>query len=212
MTTPIEKLPEMILAQEALLRSMADGTRTPLDSKDEYLGRHAELRNLLQAAGLPCYCPWNNVWAWSGRVAQVGAAWPAELAKLRAPFAAILGTAPVPPAWKLQYLDEFIEGFVASLSQVKQIVLDRHLKDELAVSGLTLLENRQKLESVDCRRGGNIFEYKIQTKSSDTEFKLRIFLDTAPGNVLVLLHGFDKGANDSKAYQSTQIEVACGRR
>lgn len=41
---------------------------------------------------------------------------------------------------------------------------------------------------------------------------LRVFFDTAPGHTIVLVHGYDKGADPSGSGERAEANTACERR
>jgi len=54
--------------------------------------------------------------------------------------------------------------------------------------------------------------YKIEEGAPSRRVVLRVFFDTARGNRLVLLHGYNKGEDDSANREAAEAEVACARR
>jgi len=205
-----------------LLTSVASGARDPSDAAAEYVHLHREVRRILTAYGEECICPWPNVWGWAGTAAR-DASWQVTLAK-RALKARILCGLDEPPPWTFD--DYFRDGdlndmpfwdeFVASLEPHKQAVLDASLTRELAFRGPGVLDDWTKGHPMQCSgtRGSrtNVMMFKIREGSPYGEVVLRVFFITASDYRLVLLHGYDKGADVSDARERREADVACDRR
>lgn len=213
-----ERLRSLLAVQRVLLADVAARIRTPDLAEADYRRNHQALRPILVSSDVGhCVCPWGTVFAWWG-YAQSTEDWEVELEKLFAPFAHLVEDDDlrwrIEPYWRNGDENDqpFRDEFVAHLSEEAQVVLDQSLQRELAVRGLELLGHGSKGETCHCRGGGNVFEYKIEEGAPSGRVVLRVFFDTAPDQTLVLLHGYVKGAGDSKRRQSREIGVACGRR
>lgn len=207
-----EKLRAFVDAQELLLGRAALGPNELQAEIADYAWRHGELQKLLFASQHGCYCPWASLHAWPGMVAKRNGDVTGALGALRRELDDLLGTAVAKTPWTIRTHSRYLTDFYDRLDQRKQRLLSEFLEGELAVFGLDLLQDKTKLELCDCNRGGNVYEYKLQRKRWNTEFKLRVFFEAKPGKVLVLLHGLDKGHHDSLRNQGVQKEVACDRR
>ena len=106
----------------------------------------------------------------------------------------------------------FVRDFVQKLGRNKQEFLDTMLREELAVRGMELRLQTDKLKPCTCDGGGSVLEYRIQRTVKNTDYKLRVFVETRPGNVLRLLHGFDKSADDNENAQNAAVQEACRRQ
>lgn len=205
-----------------LLTDVASGSRDPSDADAEYRLLHREIRRLLTAYGEECICPWRNAWEWAGRSAK-DPDWEQTLVN-RAQKARFLCGLEEPPPWTLE--DYFRDGdpddvpfrdeFVASLEPHKQQILIAALERELAFRGTRVLEARTDGHLMGCSgaRGEKttVKMYKIRHGSAFGEVVLRVFFETASGFRLVLLHGYDKGADASDSREEQEAKIACQRR
>lgn len=209
---------ELILAQEALLVAVARGDRDLDEADIEYKRRHNQLRQLLAKDTLPCYCPWGSVkaWAYSGYED-----WQAALEQLRLPLRRLLTETEDTP-WRLVLYrrdgdsdDVPFLAFEDGLTDEKWVVLDTSLRRELAIQGTTLLRNDRKAHTMPCAGGPpqpNVLMYKVREGAPSGEVVLRVFFDTAPDHTIILLHGYDKGADPSDGRERAEANTACERR
>ena len=210
---------ELLLAQEVLLIAVALGERDPEDADPEYKERHRELRTLLAIDTLACLCPWGSVmpWAYGGYED-----WRAELDRLRGPLRGLINEGGS-PHWRLVLYrrggsadDLPFSRFEESLTDEQWVVLDASLQLELGQEGTGLLRNHRQAHNMSC--GGRprprpvVLMYKIREGAPSGEVVLRIFFDTAPDHTIILLHGYDKGADPSERRETAEAEVACGYR
>ena len=87
------------------------------------------------------------------------------------------------------------------------------LREELAVRGMELRLQTDKLKPCGCDGGRlGVDGTASSERSKNTDYKLRVFISTRPGNVLVLLHGFDKSADDNENAQNAAVQEACRRQ
>jgi hypothetical protein len=211
-------IPELL----ALLASVASGQRDPLSARDEYGYLHPEVRRILAVYGAECICPWPTVFGWSG-VAAKSPDWQTLLAG-RSAKARLLCGLDEPPPWTLG--DYFRNGnendtpfwseFARSLEPHKQAILMAGLRRELAFYGPSIMDNDAKGHSMQCSgtRGSRtwVFMYKIREGAGQGEVQLRVFFVTRGDYTLVLLHGYDKGADLDKARELREAAIACERR
>lgn len=110
----------------------------------------------------------------------------------------------------------FWDEFVAGLDHHKQVVLQTALDTELAFRGTRLLEDWTVAHTMECSgKPGfrtNVKMFKIRAGSAFGEVVLRVFFETASDYRLVLLHGYDKGADPSEARERQEAKIACARR
>lgn len=215
------RLRELIPAQEAVLRDVASGRRSAVDAEADYKRLHSELRQILTADGRGCMCPWGSIqqWAWT---AAGNPGWEAVLDGLVDPYKVLAGdTAKVP--WALiDYRrngdpdDVPFEIFEAGLEPHKQAILVESLTRELAFRGPAVIDDPTKGHKMDCdtraRPKKTVFMYKIRQGHAAGEVVLRVFFMTAPGYRLVVLHGYDKGADPDAARELAETAEACARR
>lgn len=211
-------LPNLI----ALLASVASGERDALSAKDEYSYLHPEIRRILVSYGHDCICPWPNIHGWAG-VAAKSPDWQTLLAT-RSAKARLLCGLDEPPPWTLG--DYFRNGdradtpfwseFVDGLEPHKQAILRENLVRELAFYGPSIMDNDTKGHPMQCSgtRGSRtwVFMYKIKQGSGQGEVQLRAFFITGADYTLVLLHGYDKGADLDPSRERHEADVACERR
>lgn len=205
-----------------LLTAVADGDQAPTEAAVDYRHLHGEVRRILASYGEECICPWPNVYGWAG-TAWKDAEWQVNLAR-RASKARILCGLDEPPPWTL--IDYYRAGnandvpfwneFVASLEPHKQAILDTSLTRELAFRGLGVMDDWTKGHPMPCsdKPGArtNVFMFKIRQGSGAGEVLLRVFFVTASAYRLVLLHGYDKGADTDEAREQREAAEACVRR
>jgi hypothetical protein len=129
-----------------------------------------------------------------------------------------------PPPWKLEDYQRggdpadvpFWDEFVAGLEPTKQVILDASLSRELAFRGLGILDDWTKGHPMPCsdRPGArtSVFMFKVRQGSGTGEVMLRVFFMTASGYRLILLHGYDKGADTDDAREQREAVEACARR
>lgn len=211
-------LPELL----DLLAKIAGGEIPAHEAAGEYSRLHLEARGLLTQYGEECVCPWPNAFAWYGAALKLPA-WRRTLVQ-RAKRARILCGLEVPPPWTLVDYQRngdpndvpFWQEFVDGLPQHKQQILMEALDRELAYRGLELISDWTKLHTMPCssRRGATtrIYMYKIKHGDGQGQVALRVFFVTASAFRLVLLHGYDKGADDDEARENREAETACERR
>lgn len=212
-------IPELL----ALLSSVASGQRDAVSARDEYGYLHPEVRRILSAYGEDCICPWPTIFGWVGTAAK-SADWEALLVE-RAAKARLLCGLDEPPPWTLEdYLRDgngedtpFWSEFASRLEPHKQAILLSGLKRELSFYGTSIINNRTKGHLMQCSgaRGAKttVFMYKIREGAPQGEVHLRVFFITGGAGLrLVLLHGYDKGADDDLARELRETEIACERR
>ena len=209
-----------------LLKSVAAGERNSWEAADDYLHLHSEVRRVLAAYGESCVCPWPNIYGWAGTAAkwaERGDDWNQLLAR-QAAKARILCGLDEPPPWEL--VDYFRNGdpsdtpfwaeFFDSLEDHKQVILRTHLEKELAYRGPAVCDDPATGHTWRCSgRPGNttkVFMYKIRQGHGLGEVVLRVFFVTDRGYKLVLLHGYDKGADADPASERREANEACARR
>lgn len=201
----------VVAEQESLLHDVFFGERSVDEAGADYRRRHIEIKRRLTVLGSPCYCPWETLHAWLGWVdKRCDGDVDLALSRLRLEIAGHIGPKPEPLTWTLIPHSEWPQ-FLKSLDAREVAILDTMLNKELAVYGMGLL-NRGKLEKCDCSTGGHVFEYKIQIENRREAYKIRVWVETRPGRVFVLLHGLNKMAQDNKRNQQAEKEVACDRR
>lgn len=205
-----------------VLSDIASGARDPGGADEEYRHLHREVRRILTAYGEECICPWHNAWEWFGRAAR-DPDWQRTLAE-RAQKARFLCGLDEPPPWAFE--DYFRDGdpddvpfgdeFVASLEPHKKVVLQTALDEQLAFRGTGVLEDWTAGHTMECSgaRGSRtrVMMFKIRKGSDFGEVVLRVFFETASDYRLVLLHGYDKGADPSTVRERQEAKVACQRR
>jgi hypothetical protein len=212
-------IPELL----ALLSSVASGERDAVSAGGEYGYLHPEVRRILGAYGEECICPWPTIFGWAGTAVK-SADWEALLAE-RATKSRLLCGLDEPPPWTLEdYLRDgneddtpFWTEFAATLEPHKQAILLSGLRRELSFYGTRIIDNDTKGHLMQCSgtRGAktSVFMYKIREGAPQGEVHLRVFFITGGvGYRLVLLHGYDKGADVDKARELREAEVACQRR
>jgi hypothetical protein len=205
-----------------LLTAVATGDKEPTEAAADYRHLHGEVRRILVSYGEECICPWPNVFGWAGTAAK-DPDWQLNLVR-RASKARILCGLDEPPPWTLVdfYRDgnpddvPFWNEFAASLEPQKQAILDASLTRELAFRGMGVMDDRTKGHTMPCsdKPGArtNVFMFKIRQGSGAGEVLLRVFFITASGYRLVLLHGYDKGADTDDAREQREAAEACARR
>jgi hypothetical protein len=205
-----------------LLAKVASGEVQPWDADADYRRLHSEVRAILTAYGEPCVCPWPTVWGWHG-TAAADPDWQTTLAR-RASKARILCGLDEPPPWT--FIDYYRRGdqddvpfwadFAGNLEPHKQAILDDSLNRELAFLGPGVMSDWAKGHLMPCsdKPGSRtrVYMYKIREGAGQGEVVLRVFFMTTANYRLVLLHGYDKGADPDPARESREADEACGRR
>lgn len=210
-------IPELL----SLLSAVASGDQDPSAAAVTYRQLHSDVRAILSKYGEPCICPWPNVYGWAGTAAK-DENWEVALAK-RAARARILCGLDEPPPWTLEdyYRNgdpddvPFWHDFVDGLAPEKQAILDISLTRELAFRGLDILGDWTKGHPMPCsdKPGARtrVFMFKVRQGSGAGEVVLRIFFTTRSAYRLVLLHGYDKGADPGDAREQREAAEACAR-
>ena len=205
-----------------LLSAVASHDREPAEAAAEYRQLHGDVRSILTKYGEACICPWPNVFGWAGTAAR-DEDWQLSLAR-RATRARLMCGLDEPPPWTLEdYQREgdpadvpFWDEFVAGLEPTKQVILDASLSRELAFRGLGILDDWTKGHPMPCsdRPGArtSVFMFKVRQGSGAGEVMLRVFFMTGSGYRLILLHGYDKGADTDDAREQREAAEACARR
>lgn len=205
-----------------LLAKVASGDLQPWDADADYRRLHGEVRAILAAYNEPCVCPWPTVWGWHG-TATADPDWQSTLAK-RASKTRLLCGLDEPPPWTFvdyyRHRDQddvpFWTEFVANLEPHKQVILDTSLHRELAFLGPGVMSDWTKGHVMPCsdRPGSRtrVYMYKIREGSGQGEVVLRVFFMTTANYRLVLLHGYDKGADPDPAREDREADEACVRR
>lgn len=215
------RLRDLLTAQKTLLRAVASGERTAMEADADYRRVHSDLRQILKDENKPCPCPWASVHQWA---AYAGASADFEdlIDSLIAPYEILAADRDEAP-WRLvDYLREgnpddipFTE-FEASLEPHKAVILEESLKRDLAFRGPSVIDDKTRGHKMDCdtkaRPKKTVFMYKIKHGHATGEVILRVFFITAPGHCLVLLHGYDKGADLDPAREDREAAEACRRR
>jgi hypothetical protein len=215
------ELRQLLPALLELLAAIASGDRSATDAANEYLSLHQQVRRLLTACGEECICPWPNVWGWQGYAARLED--PEAWLVARAAKARILAGLDKPPPWTLE--DYFRNGdpndvpfwseFADIIDQHKQAILEKSLNGELAYLGEGVSHGTKgHIWVCDDRRGARtkVLMYKIREGSPFGEVQLRVFFVTATDFRLVLLHGYDKGADADRGREDREAAEACQRR
>lgn len=212
-----QELRDLIADQEALLAAVAADPTLGEGLKAEYTARHREIRRRLVVHGRACFCVYDSIepWQYSPHPDVQ-----AELDRMRAPLADLLRQGPGAP-WRLVVYrrdgdpdDLPFVDWALELGEDHFNVLDASLLSELAVRGTELLTDRRKAHMFDCPGGKPktaVFMEKIEEGTSSVRVVLRVFWDTAPGRTIVLLHGYDKGADDSDRRERREAAEACAR-
>ena len=121
------------------------------------------------------------------------------------------------PSWELHLVDPSgFARFVKSLSPVKQKTLEASIDKILLVHGTDLIDG-DLIKSL----GGSLYEFRVgptstrmlnkageEGKTPHQKIAIRVFLTFETNQVIVLLGSYDKGANDSKSKQQSEIEIA----
>lgn len=216
------RLRELLPTLLQLLESVASGDRTAAEADREYRLLHTEVRSLLALENQECICPWPNVWGWEG-TARKSDDWQALLAS-RATKPRIIAGLEEPPLWELtDYWRNgnrgdapFWSEFAETLEPEKQAILIDSLDHELAIRGLEMVRDPSKLHQMPCneKRGQRtkVWMYKVREGAGAGEVQLRIFFEPDTHRRLVLLHGYDKGADLDNARELREAAVACTRR
>lgn len=121
--------------------------------------------------------------------------------------------------WELRLAD--VSGFarfVKSLTPIKQRTLEASIDKILLIHGLELVDG-----DLIKNLGGGLYEYRVgptttrmmnkageSGKETHQKIALRVFLSFEGSRLIVILGSYDKGANDSKSRQ--QSEIAQSRR
>jgi putative component of toxin-antitoxin plasmid stabilization module len=119
--------------------------------------------------------------------------------------------------WELLLVDTSnFSKFVRSLSPVKQRTLEASIDKILLVHGFRLIDG-----DLIKNLGGGLYEYRVGptstrmmnkagegTKVTHQKIALRVFLAFEANRLIVLLGSYDKGANDSKSKQQSEITKA----
>ena len=115
----------------------------------------------------------------------------------------------------------FLTWVDRKLTDSQFLALDAAIKHVLAEQGLNLLETNW-LKSL----GNNLYEFRVRHSagqilknlSSETSSKpdrskilLRIFVTFPQGSRILILHGYDKGSDDSRSRQQKEIATARAR-
>jgi hypothetical protein len=212
------QLAALIEDQERLLVEVATDPDTADAREPEYLERHQLIRARLAPLGRPCYCVVGSLqpWRWTPHPELEE-----ELDRLRTPLRDLLTIGG--PTWRLVLYRRnglptdlpFLDDFALTLGDEHFEVLDTSLERELAVLGTSLMPNRKKMHGYGCtgseRPKRSVPMYKIEEGAPSVRVVLRVFFETAPDHRIVLLHGYDKGADDSDARERREADVACGR-
>jgi hypothetical protein len=212
------QLGSWIDAQERLLVEVATEPEIAPEREAEYLERHRLIRAFLSSLGQPCYCVAGSLepWRWTPHPDLDN-----ELARMRAPLRDLL--APGEPNWRLVVYRRggspedlpFLEEFALTLGDEHFDVLDTSLQRELTVLGTGLLPNPKKMHVFGCQGAARpkrtVPMYKIEEGAPSVRVVLRVFFETAPGHTIVLLNGYDKGADDGAARERREADVACDR-
>lgn len=216
-----ERLLAAVGEQEIVLIAVAEETRYATDADGDYRRLHAEMRDLLTDTGVKCFCPWSSVHQWYGLARSLGdPGWREHLRQLVAPFRAHLAAPAEAPKYRLRrYVrapgDVPLAKWQASLTEAKQVLLDRSLVSELAHEGPAVCSDPRKGKPIK-RSGKKVFEYKIQANATTVGYpkaaiSLRVFFCMSADGVIVLLHGYDKGASPGDKRQKAEIDEAFRR-
>jgi hypothetical protein len=218
---------ELIEKQEPLLVEVAEGGTKPEDADGAYQETHWELRALLEALEIPCYCDWPNVHGWHGYTLTVGdPEWREWLALRTSQYRETLATHEKgPPPFRFvpyerrgDRADLPFEAWRNRLDEYKRLALDTGLNVVLAYEGPGVADDRRVGKWI--KSGGkNVLEFKIRhngksIKTADgrgcpyTEISLRVWC-RVQNNEILLLHGHDKGADVNG--QDAAIETAFAR-
>lgn len=115
----------------------------------------------------------------------------------------------------------FLTWVDRKLTDSQFIALDAAIKHVLAEHGLNLLETNW-LKSL----GNNLYEFRIRhsagqilksisselsSKPERSKILLRIFVAFPQGSRILVLHGYDKGSDDSRSRQQMEIATARAR-
>lgn len=205
----------------AVLSAVASGDQDPTEAEVAYRQLHGDVRAILSKYGEACICPWPNVYGWAGTAAK-DENWQVSLAN-RAARARILCRLDEPPPWTLE--DYYRNGdpddvpfwseFAAGLPPTKQVILDASLTRELAFRGLDILGDWTKGHPMPCsdKPGARtrVFMFKIRQGSGAGEVVVRVFFTSGSAYRLILLHGYDKGADPDDAREQGEAAEACAR-
>ena len=215
------RLRDLLATQKALLHGVASGARAATDAEADYRRVHSDLRQILTAEGRKCVCPWGSIHQWAAS-AGARADWESVLDGLMGPYEILAGDTAEAP-WRL--IDYHRNGdpndmpftdFETGLEPHKWVILDASLRGELAFRGPSVIDDKTKGHKMDCdtkaRPKKTVFMYKIQRGHGTGDVVLRVFFMTAPGGCLVLLHGYDKGADPGPARELRETAEACVRR
>jgi hypothetical protein len=215
------RLRDLLATQKALLSAVASGARAPNDAEADYRRVHSDLRQILTAENRNCVCPWGSVHQWAA-YAGASAGWEDLLEGLIGPYEVLAADTDEAP-WRLvDYLrngdpdDIPFSEFEASLEPHKAVILDTALRRDLAIRGPSVIDDWTRGHKMVCdaksRPKKTVFMYKIKHGHATGEVILRVFFMTAPGHCLVLLHGYDKGADLDPAQEGREAAEACLRR
>jgi hypothetical protein len=130
-----------------------------------------------------------------------------------------MAKAEISTTWELRLADaSSFARFVKSLTPIKQRTLEASLDKILLVHGLELVDG-----DLIKNLGGGLYEFRVGptttrmmnkagegSKETHQKIALRVFLSFEGIRLIVLLGSYDKGANDSKSKQ--QSEIAQARR
>lgn len=215
------RLRDLLATQKGLLHAVANGERAPNDADADYRRVHSELRQILTAENRNCVCPWGSVHQWAA-YAGSRADWEDMLEGLVGPYEILAADSDEPPWRLLDYLrggdpnDIPFTEFEASLEPHKVVILAEALRRDLAFRGPSVIDDTTRGHKMDCdtkaRPKKTVFMYKIKHGHATGEVVLRVFFMTAPDHGLVLLHGYDKGADPDPAREMREAEEACRRR
>jgi len=209
---------ELIEKQEELLILVANDPSLANSLSNQYKSQHRELRSILAKEGKPCFCVEDSLMPWAYSPHSDPAS---ELDLRKAPLGPLFKTE-IQAVWTLalyrQNGDEkdipFIDEFALNLSDEQFTVLNDSLRGELSVEGTSLLRNRSKEHLMPCggRPKVTVPMYKIEEGAPSGRVVLRVFFETTSNHTIVLLHGYDKGADDSEHREKAETAVACQRR
>ncbi len=211
-----QELRDLIDEQARLLAAIAADPSLGDDVKVEYRERHRAIRVRLPN-NLPCFCVWGSIETWQYTPHPD---LQDELDRMRAPLAGLLYQEDA--RWRLALYRRngepadlpFLDEFALQLGDAHFDVLEASLQSELAVLGTNLLVDRRKAHTFDCKGGRPktaVFMHKIEEGTPSVRVVLRVFFETAPNRTIVLLHGYDKGADDSERAERREAAVACER-
>jgi hypothetical protein len=121
------------------------------------------------------------------------------------------------PAWELRLADATgFAKFVKSLTPIKQRTLEASIDKILLVHGFELVDG-----DLVKPLGGGLYEYRVgptttrmmnkaglESRIPHQKIVIRVFMAFEADRIVVLLASYDKGANDSKSKQQSEIAKA----